>query len=73
MHSIQNPSAGDGTDPVPVCGSRTLTRDLSLQFMEVASIRAGKHYVPDRIMRCTGTASALDPWPPSEDVGDGEK
>jgi len=36
-----------------------------IQFMEIASIRAQKYYIADRIMRSTGTASALDPWPPT--------
>jgi hypothetical protein len=34
-----------------------------VQFMELAAVRAGQFYVPDRIQRFTGNASALDAWP----------
>lgn len=34
-----------------------------VQVMEAASVRASPKYKPDRIIRCTGTASPHDPWP----------
>jgi len=37
------------------------------QRLEHAAVRASKYYVPDRILRSTGTASALEPWPLQDD------
>eukprot|EP00281_Chroomonas_sp_CCMP1168_P028632 CAMPEP_0206255438 /NCGR_PEP_ID=MMETSP0047_2-20121206/24246_1 /ASSEMBLY_ACC=CAM_ASM_000192 /TAXON_ID=195065 /ORGANISM="Chroomonas mesostigmatica_cf, Strain CCMP1168" /LENGTH=552 /DNA_ID=CAMNT_0053681835 /DNA_START=1 /DNA_END=1659 /DNA_ORIENTATION=- len=40
-----------------------------IQMMEPASVRNGRFYMPDRILRFTGEASPQDPWPAlSKDV-----
>jgi len=40
-----------------------------IQVLESATVKQSAHYVPDRVLRFTGEASANDPWPSLEEAG----
>eukprot|EP00961_Rhodomonas_salina_P202884 2737182-Rhodomonas_salina.2 len=39
------------------------------RVLESATVKQSAHYVPDRVLRFTGEASANDPWPSLEEAG----
>lgn len=45
------------------------TRCARVQVLESATVKQSAHYVPDRVLRFTGEASANDPWPSLEEAG----